>query len=60
MNEIKLGDKVLLKDTIEYDTIWTVLFIEGNKLYCTMCEEGTENYRSIVVHNELVRLDKLN
>ena len=59
MNEIQLGEKVLLKEMLGYDVVWTVTFIEENKLYCTYYNENKESYENIIVHRDLVRKDKI-
>lgn len=55
MSEIKLGEEILLQEMLGFDTIWTVLFIEGDKLYCSHYNESQESYESIIVHRDLVR-----
>jgi len=55
MDEINLGDEVSLKKTMAYDTVWTVMFIEGDKLYCSFHGDNEGDvYESIFVHKNLV------
>lgn len=56
MEDFKPGDEVLLKETMVYDTIWTVTFVEGTKIYCVFCDE-THGYVSAIFDSSLLKLD---
>ena len=56
MGTIKLGDNVLLKEMIGFDTVWTVTVLEGSKATCVSYDE-THGYQTITVDVTLLKLN---
>jgi hypothetical protein len=58
MEEIQLGDDVLLKDMLAYDTIWRVTFIEGNKIYCLSYDENRSCHETAIIDRSLLKKER--